>query len=211
MGVSGVRRTWEAVAAAIRSSDASAKAGASPFSAMTLDLPPELLAAFEDHTALLGAIAAANGQNPLRDAQKAVQPFLLPPEEVETVTGHVSQAAMRRFMGKAVDGPIIDAPLPIQEHLEETVGLAWVAWTRGDVEGARKLLDRTRPFIEGRRHESGMTLLGLLLWNRAISTLLDGNREEARRLWGRAMEVGTTFGLEATDMIRWTYAGTFAG
>ena len=203
---SGCRRRLELV----RSCDASAKAGALPFLAMPLDLPPELLHALEDHQALLAAVDAANGRHPVDEAREAVRRILVPAEATETVAEHVSQAAMRRFVGEPVTGPVIEAPIPLQEHLEDAVGLAWVAWARNDGQEARKLLARIEPLIEARRHGSGMTLLGLLLWGRALVALLDGDHGEARTLWGRALEVGTTFGLDATTMLRWTYAATFA-
>lgn len=171
--------------------------------------PAELLFWVADHDAMHQAVRAANGAITTENARGLVQRALASRQPSETVPEYVVGAAMHHFVGSQMTEPVVGVPIPVERHLEEALGLAWAAWARGDVEETQRLIGKVEPVLQRRQHASGMTLMGLGLWCRAIRLLLAGMRDESRKLWSRAVEVGSTFGLEATDMMRWTFAATF--
>ena len=171
--------------------------------------PAELLVWASDHTAMYQAMGAANGSVSAESAQETVREALLARPPSETVSEYVVGVAMHGFVGQESPEPVVEVPIPLERHLDDTLGLAWAAWARRDVEEAQRLAGKVYPFLMRRQHASGLTLMALSLWCRAISLRIIGLEDESRKLWKRAIEVGSTFGLDATDMMRWTFAATF--
>lgn len=177
---------------------------------MTPEIPPEVWNVIEESQALLMALAVVEGtEGDAEGACERVRQCLGRRGPSETVEEHVIRAAMTVLTGSPPTEPVIGAPVPVEQHLVDTVGLAWVGWARGDLAGALQLLVKCGTVLDGRRHPSGMTLQSVRYWTEALRHLLTDNPAEAHRLWNRAIEVATIFGLPHTSMVRWTYAASF--
>lgn len=87
------------------------------------------------------------------------------------------------------------------------VAYAWGCWATGDVANARvwlKMADRL-PEASG----EALHMMALNPWKSAVEALVEGNQDEAMRLYRRAMEIGSQVGTPTNTAIQWTYAASF--
>ena len=132
----------------------------------------------------------------------------------ENILDYVTTEAMVHLTGGESKEPwVMMPPTPVAAHLGETLGLAWVAWTRGQKELALDLLAKVTPPLHERvtfpRQSSGMQIFALTFWAKALNLLVQGNLRESQKLWDRAIEVATVFSLEISLVLRWAYTATF--
>lgn len=170
---------------------------------MTL-LPPEAQQVARELDALNQALRALRDYSLKAAAQAAVLEVLRDRPASESVTDYVERAAMSFIAGVPTQEPVIEAPIPLEQHTAEVLGLAWLALMQGDFQKALALQDKCFPITL----HANMSLHALMLWSSALKTLRD-NPLESQRLWTRATEVGRIYALEPTSMMRWTMAASF--
>jgi hypothetical protein len=102
---------------------------------------------------------------------------------------------------------------PWEAACYEACLLAWNAWADGEVDDAARRLQAMRRDQASQESADGRTgaihLLSLYFWLGALDRLAHGDRDEAQRLWRRAMGVGSQYGTESVPLIRWTFAASF--
>lgn len=153
--------------------------------------------------------------NPL-EAVLAIQGALDLLEPADTLADRVCRTAMRAVLGQ--DEPFyLDRPLPDgdgweahEEHIFQMVALGWVGWHQGtlDRKGVQETAIRIRADRKAQR-EGAVHQMALFLWLDAVEKLSMNDREESRRCWQRALEVGSSFGTESHPVILWTYIASF--
>lgn len=82
----------------------------------------------------------------------------------------------------------------------------WVAWALGRVVhdlAAVEAIAKTEAVPEA------VHALAIHFWAKALSALLKGELDESRRLWRRAVELTSSFGLDSQPAIVWSYVATF--
>lgn len=181
----------------------------------TYDANPEVKHIIEEMNALNATLRATTPEM-VTEAREKVRAILSASPEPVSVSDFVLRAAMSKITGMpAPQG----APEPVEGaswsmRAFELVGLAWLAWSRGDPLKATALITvwtegeelkaRTGPSQEG-----AVQAYSVSLWATAIAALLAGNMEDARRLYRRVHDVGSSFGTESHPVILWTMAATF--
>jgi len=169
---------------------------------------------------------AVEGQASPEEARLAVQGALEMAGPPEDFASFVEQTAMRSILG----GPKLtststrtqeDGPSPgyvrdpqgssPETRLFEKTAQLWLTWLQGDCLRASEIL----PPLRKEAHQGGPLASGavhrrvLLIWLDAVEKLLLEDREAARRLWRRALDVGSSFGTESHPTILWAYIATF--
>lgn len=168
-------------------------------------LPPSVQQVVREGDALTVTLQAIKtGQR--ENARRLVREALQTRPASDSIESYVVRAAMSRLAGVGHDEPAIDAPTPVHAHVADYIGLAWLAGQQGNDERAAALLGKVGQVWPSLHMNRNMSSRVVELWWGAV-----GNREpgEAGRLWIRAAELATTFGLETATVIRWTYAATF--
>lgn len=95
-----------------------------------------------------------------------------------------------------------------EEHLVETASLAWLGWAGGQ-DPSRASREVSRLQEEATESSGALHRATLSLWLSAIEHLTNENLPEARRLWNRAIEIGSSLGTESHPAILWSYAASF--
>lgn len=130
---------------------------------------------------------------------------LLP--EPESLGDRVCRAAMmdllRRTSREETGEPVASPP---EDHLFESVALAWMAWLQGRRGRLDRLLAQNDPDSS---REGAVHRMALLYWRDAVRLFVQGERDESRRVWQRALEVGSSIGTESHPVILWTFIATF--
>lgn len=168
-------------------------------------LPPSVQQVVREGDALtvaLQAVRTGRAENARRMVREALQ--ARPPSE--SIESYVVRAAMSRLAGVTHDEPPIDAPTPVHAHVADYIGLAWLAGQQGNDERAATLLEKVGQVWPSLHLNRNMANKVVELWWSAVG---NRDRDESGRLWIRAAELATTFGLETGTVIRWTYAATF--
>ncbi len=87
----------------------------------------------------------------------------------------------------------------------------WTVWAGGETpKGASAVLTKLEQTKRNDRSDA-LEMMALRLWAGAVRALLQKDPLEARRLWCRAMDVASNFGLEAQPVVAWSYAASFLG
>ena len=147
------------------------------------------------------AVASLDGlENPLK-VQQLVE-ALLKEQPQDSPEELVTWVAMRRIAGLE----ITPWEKPVYGNIFCLISWVWVSWAAGiDVGAELKILD----FAEAESELGVFETLALRHWAAAILNLIDGNQDEARRFYRRAVEIGGQFGTESNPAVLWTYAATF--
>lgn len=171
-------------------------------------LPLEGLQQLAQETRLLAVVQGViEGAESVETARRLAQELHGTRRPSETVSDLIVTEALAVLAQEPRRQVLVEPPIPVGQHLADTLGLAWAHWMRGNQQEATSLLDKPTPHLD--RQEAGsMTCLALRLWQQALTYLSDGQERQALTSWRRAIEVATIFGLEATSMIRWTYAAS---
>ncbi len=120
-------------------------------------------------------------------------------------------AAMRRIIGQQVEIPSSQPTNAWLLHVRNTLAIAWVEWSIGEVASARSRLAYLCTEKAGASHltSGAIQLMSLRFWEDAIEHLIAGDRAGAQRLFRRALDVGSQFGTETHTLVSWAYAATF--
>lgn len=183
-----------------------------------MKMSPDILRDFRhfmaEADALDTALEAIENPARIREAREALK--ALPRGE----SGNLPEMIVRRAIAKLLGEPFHEGVPTL--HWEgvswegacyEAGLLAWLSWADGEVDDAARRIQTVRDSqrsleaCDGR--PGAIHLLSLYLWLGAIDRLAHGDREEAKRLWRRAMDVGSQYGTESHPAIRWTYAASF--
>jgi hypothetical protein len=151
------------------------------------------------------AVAAADGHEDVRGKARdltrevlAARRPIASGDAIETTL----EEAMRLVAGSPLTGVALD-----EEHAAAPVCSAWLALAAGHTKQAIELAGdvTTTLRIPGAEIET----MALHFWAEAIERLAEGDVEDARRLWLRAVDFGANFGTETSSVIAWTYAASF--
>ena len=146
-------------------------------------------------------------ENPLK-----VQQFvygLFRDQATDTAEDQVTWYAMGKIVGEDLPPPAFtDEDTEDKERvLFLSVAWIWMVWASGaPTKAALKDLDQLDLQEEG---SSVLHHIALSNWALAVRSLLKGDMPEAKRLYRRALDVGSQFGTETNAVIVWTYAATF--
>lgn len=177
---------------------------------MDRTLPSDALLIVRQADALSSVLRVVTHHTNPQPALQAVSEVLALRPPSESIEEYVVRAAMLRILRTPLDEPSIDFPVPLQQHPAEVIGLAWVHRTN-------KPLDQLLSFDSRLPATQSIERHTLMLWLTAIQLHpdpLDGRPHDicapdfSRNTWKRATELAVTFGLDATDMIRWTFAAS---
>jgi len=90
----------------------------------------------------------------------------------------------------------------------ENLASGWMRWLTAQDKGVLKTIALMHP--EGGDEDDGaVETLSLNFWARAIELVVQEEREQAKRFFERATEVGSQFGTRSNLTICWTYAASF--
>lgn len=130
----------------------------------------------------------------------------------DAIEGHAILCALTRIAGEPPPNCLPGEPVakPWAAHMIEAASAAWCAWAHGSpeiaVEQVALLRAEEQEVVEG---PGAVHRMALENWAEAIAAISEGKTEEARRLWLRAIEIGSSFGTESHLAVLWTYAATF--
>jgi hypothetical protein len=88
-----------------------------------------------------------------------------------------------------------------------TLCRAWLTWTQGDVPAS--VLADIRGVQRTETPDEVVDSMVIQFWAKAMVALFEGDLAEARRLWRRANDLASSFGLDSQPAIAWSYAATF--
>jgi hypothetical protein len=137
----------------------------------------------------------------------------------DTVEDFLTLQAMNHVLGKKVSKAVRPpVETPWEDHITESLTFAWLDWAaRGKnsqtlVNAITRLKADQKVHKEGdydEEHRGGIHLMALYYWSSALEHLGEGNQTEAKRLWKRALEIGSTHGTASHIIVSWTYVATF--
>jgi hypothetical protein len=181
----------------------------------TYDANPEVKRIIEEMNAL-NAVLRATTPEQATEAREKVRTVENSWPEPVTIPDFVLRASMSRITGTVAPqgNPALSEDAPWSTRAFELVSLAWLAWSRND---NPKATNHIVEWAEGRKaknltsvtKEGAVQAYCVSLWSTAVTALLTGNMEEARRHYRRVYEVGSSFGTESHPVILWTRAATF--
>jgi hypothetical protein len=147
-----------------------------------------------------------------RLAQKALA-SRVPNSHLNLYLDRVIQTALCRIAQKPL--PVVpkqpETNVCFEQRSIETTAQAWLVWASGNEPGfvAR---EHARLQEESSRWTTGAGALHratLGIWFDAIERLDAGDFPEAKRLWNRAIALGSSLGTESHPAILWSYAASF--
>lgn len=131
-------------------------------------------------------------------------------------TDSAEERIIFRSMAKILDMPAAlssksPAKAPWERRAFETVANAWICWANDpSSEVPLEEIPKLRSAQRGTCKQAGAVhLLAIYFWAAAVEALAKSDRAEARRLWRRAIEIGSSFGTPSNAAILWSYAATF--
>lgn len=174
---------------------------------MTSDPVLVLLEQSRALTAALDAIEHARHPAEAQRLIRRVAPLVTPDDIVETTAAR----AMAHIAGtNAPKGSVLPVNLPVEDGgLSDAITTlclasdAYLAGEKVDV-AAVKLIAGTLTAKEAAVHA-----MAIRFWARAIESVVEGDMREAQRLFRRAYEIASSFGVESQPAIGWLYAAVF--
>lgn len=156
-------------------------------------------------TKALGAVLAVVLQGGATDEATALVRSVFEkhrPQDPDTWLRHF---AMAHILGVSITLPALASEGDGAQRLFTRTARVWMLWAGGQLEAARGLLTTPEP-----NHEGGeIHLMALGPWCLGLDALLRSDREEARRYFRRATEVGSQLGTETNNAIQWAFGATF--
>jgi hypothetical protein len=159
---------------------------------------------------------ACDGTGSPVEARMAIQGALDLLEPADNLADRICRTAMRAVLGED-ESFYLDRPIPDsidwethEEHVFQTIALAWVGWHQGTL--SERLFHNEAVRLRAAPQDQNVGAIhqmALFLWLDAVEKLLKNDREESRRCWQRALEVGSSFGTESHPVILWTYIASF--
>lgn len=175
----------------------------------TTGVPENIQPLLREAKALNGILATIEGRSePIPEAIRHVRDALGSRGEATNVSDALIQLAMEKIVGNP-NPPVIHrsstGSFDYFDHLlAEDTACQWMSWV---LDGPVYLLwpsEGEKLPVESAVHENV-----LRLWRSAIVQLAKNDLEESQRLWKRAMNMGSQFGVESHVMLSWAYAATF--
>ncbi len=171
-------------------------------------LPDSIQQIALESDALSVALTALRSGQPDR-ARKLTAKALGSRPASDSIESYVVHRAMCRVAQlPASENPVSTLPVPLSRYAADAVGLAWVFWLDADSEKVTEALGKVTEALARDITGRGMEQHTVALWGEAVG-LLPTDPSESARLWQRASELATTFGLDAATMIRWTQVASF--
>jgi len=133
-----------------------------------------------------------------------------PPKNME---GRVTLVSLAYCLGDlrtdlAFVPPTKEGPWGFQTF--EAIASGWMRWlvTGSKDKGVLSYITNMPP-EEGAEGDDAAETLSLNFWARAIELLVQEERDQAKRFFDKATEVGSQFGTRSNPTICWTYATSF--
>jgi len=164
----------------------------------------------------LNAAIAADSPALAREARGMVREAEAKWPETGTFSGFIIRAAMSRITGSTP--PTGEPTRTSGEDTEwavrafELVGLAWLAWSRGENPRARFWISqwtRESATQTNLSEEGAVQAFTVGLWANAIEALIEDRTLDAQRFFRRVHDVGSSYGTESHPTILWTMAASF--
>jgi hypothetical protein len=175
---------------------------------------PEVERVIAEMNALNAALSACSPAL-AREAQGMVRAVEGAWPEPLTVADFTVRAAMARITGGSppTGDPERTVMPPWPMRAFELVALAWLAWSRGDMDLATHHIERwvaEAAMPENLSNSEGAIQgFAIALWANAIEALIEGRAEDSRRFYERVYQVGSSFGTESHPTVLWTMAASF--
>ena len=173
---------------------------------------PYIEQAIAEANALSAALAFVEGRGSRDEAAKLTEKALRG-HVAEGLEGVVVRHAMEHVVGRAHEALPVVKPngKSLEGRIFEATSLAWLRWINGeDLQSSHEALQLLQEEGESCQPQGGaLHLMALRPWQFAMRALLSGDREEAKRLFRRAVELGSQCGTESSPVVQWTYAATF--
>jgi len=169
-------------------------------------MSPELIRA--ETKALSSALNCLTGYD-MGATITQVESVLRDRENLNDAADITTQCAMRFILGYPIEVPSFNpAKRPRDRHIFEVTAKSWIAWARKtDQEKALEDLQAVPTTLSGRK--AALHLMALRPWKLAVEALLKKDALLARKLFHRASELSSHFGVESSPVIQWTYAASF--
>ena len=171
-------------------------------------LPPSIQQIALESDALSVALVCLRTRRP-EVARDLAAKALVGRADSDSIESYVVRRAISEVAQKPHgENPVGTLPVPLSRYAADAIGLAWTFWLDADSEKATDALAKVRDALTRDITGRGMEQHTLALWGEAVG-LIASKPSESARLWQRASELATTFGLDAANMIRWTQVATF--
>jgi len=164
----------------------------------------------------LNAAIAADSPALAGEARNMVREVEAKWPETRTFSGFVIRAAMSRITGSTP--PTGEPDRTTGDEAEwavrafELVGLAWLAWSRGENSRAQFWITQwgRESATQTQLSEAGaIQAFTVALWANAIEALIENRTEDSQRFFRRVHDVGSSYGTESHPTILWTMAASF--
>jgi hypothetical protein len=137
----------------------------------------------------------------------------------DTTEDFLTLQAMNHVLGNPVHRPTRPpVQKPWEDYLTETLAFAWLDWAASGKTSQPLIETTSRLKAEQKTREEstaqqdrvgGIHLMSLYYWLGALNQLGESRLPESRRLWKRALELGSTHGTASHIIVSWTYVATF--
>jgi len=115
--------------------------------------------------------------------------------------------AMGRILGEPLPSPPrFDLGEDNEAEFFQTTAWAWMSWASGSTQPR---ICTELGLLKPAEEDPVIHLLALSNWSAAVQNLLQDNWSEARRMYCRAVDLGSQFGTNTSSAILWTYGATF--
>ena len=123
-------------------------------------------------------------------------------DEGSSVEDQVIRGAQALLLKELVSFPSFEpVKKPADRRAFETLAKAWLVWAAGG--DPQPTLPKSKEF------GGALHMMALEPWGEAIRALSNQNTPEAKRLFRRALELGTQYGTDTNDAIHWAFLGSF--
>lgn len=159
----------------------------------------------EQGLALSACLRAVEGsEEPF--AAKQLTADVLPAIQPEDLVETTAAAAMAVIAGarppRGSDTPVGEAEV---SGAITAICAVWREWIAGRKPDMRRLAEAST----NNASEGVIQAMAVRFWAEALISQIQGEEADARRLWSRAMELASSFGIESQPAISWTYAATY--
>lgn len=155
--------------------------------------------------ALTRALAVVEADAPIEPAHRACSQYL-ERHEIDSVEALVIDCALRKICGLPsptyTSTQLLEDPLTLEEVLLQEGVIRWLDWA-----GAVHALHDFDPVDP--QGTSALDRIALTQWLEAVEHLCQGNPDDARRYFRRAVTLGGLYGTPSNPVIQWTYAASF--
>lgn len=131
----------------------------------------------------------------------------------KTLETQLVLGSMARILGKPFEATSQEpSKRPWERYVFESLAQAWIYWAANPTSKTPlEIVSRLRSERDNRKkgYNGAVHLHALYFWADAVEALAKKDAKEARRLWQRSIEVGSSFGTASNASILWSYAATY--